>query len=186
MAQQRKVKGWFTTEGRPGDRTLAQQLTGLDDLRARVKDKTILDVGCAEGLISMQLFDDGAAAVHGLEIVPGHVEVANKLRGARACTFEVADANTYEPVRQYDIVIMLALLQKLRDPSAACKRLIAASRHMVVLRLPPATAPTVIDARSGGQPHHIGAVMTSNGFMLKASNRGHLNEWVGTYERIAP
>lgn len=186
MAQQRSIRGWFSTPNRPGDRTLAQQLTGLDDLRARVRGKTVLDVGCAEGLIAMQLFDDGAAAVHGLEIVNEHVIVANRLRGDRACTFEVADANDYKPVREYDIVIMLALLQKLRNPSAACARLIAAARSMVVLRLPPATAPTVIDARSGDVPHHIGQVMTSNGFMLKNAQTGFLGEWIGTYERVAP
>lgn len=184
MAQQRSIKGWFHTPGRSGDRTLKQQLTGLDDLRTRVRGKTVLDIGCAEGLIGMQLFDDGAAAVHGLEIVSEHVIIANKLRGDRACTFEVADANDYKPVRQYDIVILLALLQKLRDPSAACRRFVAAAREMVVLRLPPATAPTVIDARSGGYPHHIGEVMTSSGFMLKNAQLGHLGEWCGFYERI--
>lgn len=185
MAQQRSIKGWFHTPGRSGDRTLKQQLTGLDDLRTRVRGKTVLDIGCAEGLIGMQLFDDGAAAVHGLEIVSEHVIIANKLRGDRACTFEVADANDYKPVRHYDIVIMLALLQKLRDPSAACRRFVAAAREMVVLRLPPATAPTVIDARSGGYPHHIGEVMTSSGFMLKNAQLGHLGEWCGFYERVA-
>lgn len=185
MAQQRAVKGWFTTNGRPGDRTLKEQLVGLDDLRERVVDKTVLDVGCAEGLISMQLFDEGARAVHGIEIVPGHVEIANKLRAERACTFEVADANHYTPVRQYDIVIMLAILQKLRDPSKACRTFAAAAREMVVLRLPPANAPTVIDARSGGYLHRIGDVMTSSGFMLKNAQLGHLGEWVGYYERVS-
>lgn len=185
MAQQRTIRGWFDTAGRPGDRTLKQQLTGLDELIARVEGKTVLDIGCAEGLISLQLFDEGASAVHGLEIVAEHVKVANKLRGDRAVTFEIADASDYKPVRQYDIVIMLALLQKLRDPSTTCKRFADAAREMVVVRLPPATAPTVIDARSGGYPHHIGTVLQSCGFMLKNVQLGHLNEWVGYYERIA-
>lgn len=184
MAQSREVEGWFSTPGRLGDRTLKQQIIGLADLRQRVHGKTVLDVGCAEGLISTYLVDHGAAAAHGLEIVPGHVDVANRLRGDRACTFEVADANIYEPVRQYDIVIMLALLHKLKDPSAACKRFAAAAREMVVLRLPPANAPTIIDARSDGKPHHIGAVMTGNGFMLKNACLGPFGEWMGYYERI--
>jgi trans-aconitate methyltransferase len=157
---------------------------GLGDLLDRVRGKTVLDVGCAEGLISMHFVDRGAVAVHGVEIVVEHVEVANKLRGDRACTFEVADANTYALARDYDIVVMLAVLHKLRDPSAACKRFIAAAREMVVLRLPPASAPTVIDARSGGVPHHIGTVMIDNGFMLKNAQLGHLGEWVGYYERL--
>lgn len=186
MAQQRPIRGWFDTLNRPGDRTLKQQLLGLDDLIERVHGKTVLDVGCAEGLISMQLFDEGAVAVHGLEIVPEHVIVANRLRGDRACTFEVADANDYMPRRDYDIVIMLALLHKLRNPSAACARFIQHARESVVLRLPPATAPTVIDARSGDVPHHIGKVMTDNGFMLKGAARGSFEEWIGYYERQGP
>lgn len=186
MAQQRPVRGWFHTNGRPGDRTLVEQLKGLDDLRERVAGKTVLDVGCAEGLIAMQLFDEGAAAVHGLEIVEEHVHVGNKLRAERAVTLEIADANSYQPVRRYDIVLMLAILQKLRDPSAACRRFAEAAREMVVLRLPPAHAPTVIDARSGGYPHRIGDVMVSCGFMLKNAQLGHLGEWVGVYERVLP
>jgi SAM-dependent methyltransferase len=183
---QRPLKGWFHTNGRPGDRTLIQQLTGLDDLIERVPGKTVLDVGCAEGLISFQLFDEGAVAVHGLEVVHEHVTVGRKLVGDRAVTLEVADANHYKPVRQYDIVIMLAVLQKLRDPSKSCRTFIAAAREMVVLRLPPATAPTVIDARSGRYPHHIGDVMQEEGFTLKKAHPGHLGEWVGYYERIKP
>lgn len=179
-----QVKGWFTTPGRPGDRTLKQQLTGLELLIEKVEGKTVLDVGSAEGLISMQLFDEGAAAVHGLEIVPGHVKVANKLRGDRACTFEEADANHYKPVRQYDTVIMLAILQKLRDPSTACKRFIAAARDLVVVRLPPQHAPVIIDARSGRHPHDINGVMYANGFMVTKTTQGHLGEWCGFYERL--
>ncbi len=182
----KELKSWFQIDGKPGDRTLKQQLKGLGDLRDRVKGKTVLDVGCAEGLISMYLIDHGAAAVHGLEVRPDFVEMGNKLRGDRACTFEVADANDYEPVRQYDIVIMLAVLHKLRDPSAAAKRFATTARETVVLRTPPATPATVIDDRSGGEKHHVGAVIVGCGFMLKnAGFIGPKGEWVGTYERVA-
>lgn len=183
MAVAEQKLGWFSTVGRPGDRTLEQQLTGLTPLRALVKGKTVLDVGCAEGLISIQLAHDGAKAVHGLEIVPGHVAVANKLRGDLPVIFEVADANTYQPERQYDIVIALALLQKLRDPSAACRRFAAAAREMVVIRLPPMGAPTIIDERSGNKPHRIGEVMAELGWELMHRDTGHLSEWVGYYEK---
>ena len=47
--------GWFTTAKRPGDRTLEQQLVGLDKVLAEVAGKTVLDAGCAEGLISMEI-----------------------------------------------------------------------------------------------------------------------------------
>ena len=184
MAGKDVKKGWFHTPGRPGDRTLDQQLDGLDTLFMRCGGKTVLDVGCAEGLISIELAKAGAVAVHGIEIVPGHVEVANKLRGDLPITFEVADANVWSPPRSYDIVIMLALLQKLRNPTAAAARFAAAARKMVVLRLPPAHAPTIIDDRSNNEPHHIGTVMRNGGFYLEhAGYEGAFGEWVGYYHR---
>lgn len=182
----KELKPWFTVGDKEGDRTLKQQLKGLGDLRDRVPGKTVLDVGCAEGLISIYLLDHGAAAVHGLEVRPDFVEVANSLRGDRACTFEQADANDYEPVRRYDIVIMLAVLHKLRDPSAACRRFAAAAREMVVLRLPPKFAPIIIDERSNSERHDIARVMSEAGFQLKNVGLiGPKAEWMGYYERIA-
>lgn len=183
MAQQKL--GWFNTHGRPGDRTIGEQLTGLDLLRERVPGKTVLDVGCAEGLIAVQLADDGAAAVHGLEIVKGHVEVASKLRGDRPVTFEVADVNNYAPVRQYDIVIMLAILQKLRHPTAACERYAQAAREMVVLRLPPRGVDpfVIVDKRSGNKPHNVVNSMHAQGFRLEHVVSGHLNEHISYWKR---
>jgi SAM-dependent methyltransferase len=175
--------GWFHTPGRPGDRHLDEQLTGLYPLLAYCYGKSVLDVGCAEGLISHELARRGALAVHGLEIVPGHVDVANTLRGDLPCTFEVADANDYAPARSYDIVVMLALLHKLRDPSAACRRFASVARSMVVLRLPPVGAPFIVDPRSNNQVHDIEAVMQDVGFKRMSVGCGHLNEWVGTYRR---
>jgi SAM-dependent methyltransferase len=182
MVQQKL--GWFNTAGRPGDRTLKDQLVGLDTLIARVSGKTVLDVGCAEGLISLQLFDEGAVAVHGVEIVQGHVDVANKLRGDRACTFEQGDADHFMPKRQYDIVIMLALLQKLRNPTMACRKFAAAARELVVLRLPPRGDPLMlVDQRSGYIEHDIREAMLGSGFVLADVVSGHLGEHISYWER---
>jgi 2-polyprenyl-3-methyl-5-hydroxy-6-metoxy-1,4-benzoquinol methylase len=76
-------KGWFTTAERPGDRTLDQQLCGLDGLQHECAGKTVLDVGCAEGLISHYLARLGARSVYGIEIVPGHVDMANRAAARR-------------------------------------------------------------------------------------------------------
>lgn len=176
-------KGWFSTPGRPGDRNLSDQLKGLDWLFANCQGKTVLDVGCAEGLISMELTDAGATAVHGVEIVPQHVQVGKRLQGARPICFEVGDANTWQPKRQYDIVVMLALLHKLRNPTAAAHRFAVAAREAVVLRMPPLHAPTIVDPRSGSNPHHIGDVLEKAGFVLtQSSYDGHFGEWVGVWE----
>lgn len=177
-------KGWFITDGRLGDRTLKQQLVGLDELFQACPGKTVLDVGCAEGLISIELAKRGAVAVHGVEIVSEHVEVGNKLRGGLPVTLEVGDANTWAPKRDYDIVIMLALLQKVRDPSSVCARFAAAARDGVVLRLPPKHAPVVIDERSSNKPHDVDAAMRACGFAPKLILAGTFDEWIGYYERV--
>jgi SAM-dependent methyltransferase len=180
------LKGWFITRGRKGDRTLKQQLRGLGPLTAAVKGKTVLDVGCAEGLISTYLADHGALAVHGIEVRPDHVDLGRKLIGERPVTLETADANEYKPRRQYDIVIMLALLHKLKDPAAACMRFAAAARELVVLRLPPKHAPLIIDDRSYSQPFNMVECMKHAGFECTSQGyTGPFDEWMGYYRRVS-
>jgi 2-polyprenyl-3-methyl-5-hydroxy-6-metoxy-1,4-benzoquinol methylase len=182
MAEPLKKLGWFSSKGRPGDRTLESQLQGLDRLLEACPGKSVLDIGCAEGLISMHLVDRGSTATHGIEIVAGHIEVANKLRGARACAFEVGDANLWVPRRSYDIVIMLAVLHKLRDPTAAVKRYAEVAREMVVIRMPPYGF-TIVDDRSDSVPHDILTAMTSAGWKLDSGSTGPFDEVVGYFVR---
>ena len=170
--------------GRGGDRTLEQQLIGLQPMIERVQGKSVLDVGCAEGLIGMHLYDAGAAEVHGVERRQDYVREANRLKGDRAgCTFEAVDANGYTPAKDYDIVIMLAVLHKLDNPSACCMRFVDAARELVVMRLPPKTAPVIIDDRSNGQPFDMDHTMKCAGFQRFITAKGHLGEWVGYYAR---
>lgn len=176
--------GWFDLPGRPGDRTLQQQLQGLDDLIAMVKGKTILDVGCAEGQITLACLRAGALLGHGIEIVPGHIAEAKKYVDHWYDTqFEVADANDYKPQGMYDIVLMLAILHKLKNPTEAARRYARACKELCVVRLPPKDAPTVIDERSGFVPHHIDDAMCLEGFVLKNVVAGPFNEWTGYYYR---
>lgn len=177
MAQ--SVGPWFN-----GDRTLAQQMEGLDLLLESVRRKSVLDVGCAEGLIDFELIRAGALAIHGVEAQPTRVADANRLRGDMPCTFEQVDANTWRPRRAYHVVLLLSVLHKLKDPIAACMRFAEAASEMVVIRLPPNHAnPVVIDSRSNNKPHHLGEKLKQAGFRQRAVARGHLDEWVGYYER---
>jgi SAM-dependent methyltransferase len=180
-------RGWFTTTGRPGDRTLEDQQKGLEPLYTQLPGKSVVDIGCAEGLLVMDFVVAGAFGVHGIEIVPQHIEVARRLNPhGLLCTFEVADANDYVPRRKFDIVTMLAVLHKLRNPTAACARFADAARELCVIRLPPKHAPTIIDPRSGNNPHHIGQVMEKRGFRLEQVTRSHFDEWCGYYVRKDP
>lgn len=177
-------KGWFILDERTGDRTLQEQMIGLQWLQENCAGKTVLDLGCAEGLISIEAARRGAAAVHGVEIVPGHVEIANQLRGDLPITFEQGDCNDWRPQRRYDIVLALSLLHKLKNPTAATAAFADAAAVAFVLRTPPAHAPTIVDWRSSFEPHHIGDVLKKHGLRLLAGgHNGPRHEWVGIYVR---
>ena len=180
MGMAHEKLGWFHTKRRLGDRSIEQQMEGLDRLVQAVPGKTVLDIGCAEGLITARLIDAGAIAGHGVEIIASHVKTANKIRKGRAINFEIGDANNWQPKRQYDIVIMLAVLHKLRDPSEATKRFADTARELVVIRLPPSGS-LVLDERSDFVPHDIEIAMTEAGWCLDEVVRGPIDEWVGYF-----
>lgn len=184
MTDRSNIKGWFTVGSRQGDRTLDQQLVGLDRLFAAVPGQTVLDLGCAEGLISLECARRGALAVHGVEIRADHVAAGRKLVGGLPVTLDAGDLNTWRPARPYDIVLVLALLHKLKNPSAACAAFCEAARELVVIRTPPKPDPWVIvDSRSGNRPHDIGRVMRDSGFKLAEQLAGTFGEVIGYWER---
>jgi SAM-dependent methyltransferase len=183
---------WFHMEGahrRDSDRTLDQQLIGLDLLWPLVDNRSVLDVGCAEGLISIECCRQGAAYVHGIEIRADAVKLAN--HHGNGWPFEAvhADARDYTPRQPYDVVLLLAVLHKLRDPSAALVRLVAAASRHVVIRLPHDDWPVLRDMRSGNRPHDLERVMLRCGFELYETADGPVDsgkpaEWVGYFSRV--
>ena len=185
-AERMRTRGWFVLPERPGDRTLEQQMRGLPPLLAEVKGKSVLDVGCAEGLISLELAAAGARSVTGVEIVPGHVHIGNRLAEERQlsnCQFLHADANIYTPSQRYDVVLLLALLHKLREP-AECARVFAdACDDLCVIRLSPDGTEVINDARSLNVPQDIGAVMRGAGFAVERSELGPCDEVTWYYRR---
>ena len=188
-AERMRTHGWFVTPGRPGDRTLTQQMRGLSYMFDEVAGKSVLDVGCAEGLISMEAATRGARAVDGVEIVPGHLEIANQLaneRGLTVCSFIQADADLFHPSGPYDIVLLLALLHKLQEPARAAARFAAACNDLCVIRLSPNGTETITDARTNNKPFDIGAVMRGAGFVVERKELGPFDEVVWYYRRVTP
>jgi hypothetical protein len=178
-------KGWFKIEGvQDGDRTIDEQMTGLGQLLKEVPGKTVLDVGAGEGLISMELAKAGAKFCKGLEIVDWYIPVAKTLAGDLPCEFQQANLNHYAHPEdeRYDIIVMLASLHKLKNPSAVCSMLAAACDDLVVIRLPP-YGPVIRDLRSENVPHDILAVMASEGFDLETEGEGPRGEWQGYFRR---
>lgn len=189
MAESAKVKlrkGWFLGLGRDGDRTIDQQMIGLEQLVREVPGKTVIDAGCAEGLISMELAKAGAVSCLGLEVIPRFIDVANEYVGHLPCRFELANLNEYDlsTMEPADIVIALAVLHKLKDPSTVCAALAALARDLCVIRLPPYGL-VIVDDRSERVPHDIGVVMEASGFRLESVVDGPYAEWVGYFRRVS-
>lgn len=185
----KRPKPWFDMKRGDYERTLVDQLRGLrpvlDEFRSwrgKGKPLTGLDVGCAEGLISIECAKYGAAQMHGVELVPERVADANRLRASLPCSFEVANVATYQPAKPYDVLLALSILHKMPDPSATLYRLVHNfCRRLVVIRLPPGRGPLVLDPRSNNEPHDLDAVLQDLGFNLEHEAEGHLSEWIGVW-----
>lgn len=180
-------KPWFTVGNVPGDRTIDQQMVGLDRLMKAVPGKTVLDCGCAQGLISIEMARAGASYVHGVEILRPFVDAAWKESGdLENVGFEQGDMNVWRPwsPKQFDIVTALAILQKLRDPCAVTSMLADTARELIVIRTPPGKDPWTLPPERGRTvPHNIGAVLCSRGWKLSEQLAGTFGEVIGYWER---
>ena len=135
----------------------------------------------------MELARAGAKHVHGVDSVDRYIKHAKKHAGEWPVTFAKADLNDdrdIAPECEYDIVLMLAICHKLKDPSKFAARYGKLARDLVVVRLPPTTAPVVVDRRSGNERHDIQAALRTVGFQLTSVFYGTYNEWNGYFERV--
>lgn len=175
-------KGWFRIPGvQDGDRDLADQLKGLGPALSEAQGKTVLDLGCAEGLIAREFALAGAVSVHGLEMRAEAVTVARNVCRGRACTFEAWDLNQPPVCEPADIALMLAILHKLRQPAVLLGRVIEHVKpQLMVIRLP---GPVIRDRRSGMVPFDVPDFCCNAGYGFERLLRGHFDEWVGYFRR---
>ncbi len=178
-----ETMGWFKLGDKPGMRFLKDQLKGLEPLQKLARRATVLDCGCAEGLIGRWLMDTaGADVLHGIELVPERIEEARKqCAGYSSVRFEVGDLaqeqDWLEP--RYDVVLMLAILHKLRDPIEVLKRY-ADMAEVIAIRLPTSER-TFTDERSGNVK--ISPMKILRGFDLVSDVLGPRNERTMIWQR---
>jgi len=186
---------WFKIKGQAkGDRTLEEQMTGLQPALAGTPGRSVLDLGCAEGLIGREFARAGAAAVHGVEMQERHLIIARELCAGLPMTFQCADLDEMAardsalPPR-YDIVLALAVLHKLFAPENGARFCARASRSLVVVRLPANSEANRGILRSKHNPAvscDLTAVMTKNGFALERTLPGPRQEPVQYWRRSVP
>lgn len=174
----RKYQPWFIIGGNGGQVPLKRQLLGLQNIA--VEGRTVLDVGCAEGLISFHLAGRGATKVHGVELRERAVEVAQSIAGytgqsdrVRFWHGDLRDTDaalTQDGMEErYDVVLAMASIQKLgKQAVPALLRLAAACAGTFVIRLP---EPTIPDGWRKTRP--VAEVLAGEGFEQLWESCGH-------------
>ena len=189
--------GYYSLPGiRAGNWPIETRLRGLEELLGVARGKSVLDLGCAEGMISREFCQHGAAAIHGFEINLDQVRIARREVPKAAAIgtqifFRRADignwdrfvvANRNLMLKQYDIVLLLAVLEKLPESNqdSILDGLMAFSRCWIALRIAPETR----DNREVLQK------FSDNGFELAFENDGVPDDpsglgtgWLGIFRR---
>lgn len=129
------------TETGPGKHSFAARWLDLKTHLPLQPTDEVLDVGCAEGLISMEVASM-VKSVRGVELDPGRVEVAQQVKQERKCenvTFECGSVLEM-PLgeKSYDVVLFLSVYQQLphdlRD--VALEKVLNAARRVAAVRTP--------------------------------------------------
>ena len=180
-------KGWFVVGDRDGARTLREQMYGLQPAIDEVhQGMTVLDLGCAEGLIAME-FAKAGATVRGIEYNPDLAAMARELtRAVPKVTIDERDLRDEIAAperRRYDVVLALAILHKLRNIEAAILYCAAVARSLVIVRLPLGSTGKI---RCKYEPEVVAdlrATMDKCGFDLERDELGPRTERVHYYRR---
>jgi 2-polyprenyl-3-methyl-5-hydroxy-6-metoxy-1,4-benzoquinol methylase len=151
--------GWFEIPGvQTGERKLKERIRGLAPLLPAAKGGTVLDLGCAEGMIGKWLIEaGGASSLLGLDKHEPYLETAREMfAGNPRATFEACDFDHFESWRAshdladgYDVVLALNIVHKLARPAAFLAEISQLARKMLAIALP---ADVINDARSGNAP----------------------------------
>lgn len=134
-------KGWFVIPGfrnGKGDRTLTEQMSGLESALAEAKDRTVLDLGCAEALISIEFAKAGAKRVTGVEMLEHHLKVAREIAKPYPIELHQGKIESFKPdsFEQHDIVLALSVLHKLQDCGLGLRLAAGWARSLLVIRFP--------------------------------------------------
>jgi 2-polyprenyl-3-methyl-5-hydroxy-6-metoxy-1,4-benzoquinol methylase len=96
----------------------------------------ILDIGCGKGELAHDLATRGGARVTGIDFNPTVLEFARSRFGVDGLTFVQADALTWEPDHDYDVVVLSNVLEHIAPRVELLRRLsekTGASRVLILV-----------------------------------------------------
>lgn len=175
-------KGWLKIAGfQDGERSLQEQMLGLDAALAECNGKTVLDLGCAEGTIGIEFARFGALKVVGYDYKREFIDVANYMASQNPLfdlTFHHADLCLNADYGQFDIVLALAILHKLPDPAAGVKLCCEASKDLIVVRLPIGSKGVIRAKHYRHMKCDLNKEFVRHGFILERTEQGPRTEIV--------
>ncbi len=126
-----------------------ERLSGLQPLLDRASGMSIIDIGCAEGIVAREFLKRGALKLHGFELDPRRVAVANSLCSDWPnASFRCADLSKWDEFHKanedlvdcaYDIVLYLGIQHHLPLPDrhTTLKKILDLARRYFAIRTTP-------------------------------------------------
>ncbi len=179
--------GWMKIPNvQDGDRTFEEQVLAVRPAIAECAGKTVLDLGCAEGLIALEFAKAGAKHVHGIDSVHDHIEVARKVCEGYTVTFEEFNLKQGRAPLSFDIVLALGIIHKLRYPDDGLRFAARSARELLLLRSGRGSVNGIITSkhfRDNTVDSHV--VLTEEVFVMEkvVSGPAHIAEDVEYWRR---
>lgn len=105
-----------------------------------VKDRKFLDVGCGNGMYSLELARRGAAKVIGIDIAEVMIDVCRKSSREKnlddRCTFIQTDLLDYKPDTTFDVSFGIGLFDYISNPLPVLKRMREVSTDKAIMAFP--------------------------------------------------
>ena len=105
-----------------------------------IRDRKFLDVGCGNGMYSLELATKGAAKVVGIdisEVMIGVCRQSSEQKGlSDRCTFLQTDLLDYKPESSFDVSFGIGLFDYISDPLPVLKRMREVSTDKAIMAFP--------------------------------------------------
>ncbi len=173
---------WFRSKTIKGFRSLSEQLTGLKWIFERAKGRTVLDIGSAEGAIAAELMKRGATSADCVELSESRCVLGRKLHPELRfiCRdVQMLDVEHDDLAPQYDMVLLLSILQKIPYPEDLLAYAEKTARHYIAIRIP---KPIMDDHRQKHRKIDVVKILKEKGWVHKTKT-GPRGEWVALFRR---
>ena len=105
-----------------------------------VKDRKFLDVGCGNGMYSLELARRGAAKVVGIDIAEVMIDLCRRSSREKnlddRCSFIQTDLLDYKPETTFDVSFGIGLFDYISDPLPVLKRMREVSTDTAIMAFP--------------------------------------------------